>query len=86
MVYGSDDLIEDRFLSSSNSAVELMLNTVNWLAQQEDMIAVQPRQLKGTPIVLDNAQLRVIFVFSAILMPAVLFFGGVSYSVLRRRR
>jgi hypothetical protein len=66
--------------------VELMLNTVNWLSEQEDMIAVAPRQLKGTPIVLDPAQLRVIFIFAVVLIPALLFFGGVSYSLMRRRR
>lgn len=86
VAFGSSELIQDAFLSNNQMAVELMLNTINWLTQQEDMIAVPPRQLKGTPIVLDDAQLRVIFLFSVILIPALLFFGGVSYSMLRRRR
>jgi hypothetical protein len=47
---------------------------------------VPPKQLTGTPIVLDPAQLRVIFFFAAVLIPAGLFFGGVSYSMMRRRR
>jgi len=86
VVYGTSDFIQDRFLRTNALGVELMLNTVNWLAEQEDMIAVPPRQLKGTPIVLDKMQIRLILVFAAILLPELLFFGGVSYSVLRRRR
>ena len=49
------------------------------------MIAVPSKQVKGTPIILDGAKLRVIFVFSVVLIPALLFFGGVTYSVVRRR-
>jgi ABC-type uncharacterized transport system involved in gliding motility auxiliary subunit len=86
VVFGNSELIQDSFLMSNNTAVELMLNTINWLSEQEDMIAVPPRQLKGTPIVLEAAQLRVIFFFAAVLIPAALFFGGVSYSMMRRRR
>lgn len=86
VVFGTSELIQDQVLAVNRTAVELMLNTVNWLGEQEDMIAVPPRQLKGTPIVLDPAQLRVIFFFAAVLIPAALFFGGVSYSMMRRRR
>ncbi|MCL5269544.1 MAG: GldG family protein [bacterium] len=85
VVYGSNDLIENGFLGTHQMAVELMLDTVNWLTQQEDMIAVPPRQLEGTPIILTGAQLRLIFVFTVVAIPALLFFGGISYSLLRRR-
>lgn len=86
VVYGNSELIQDSYLASNRLAVELMLNTVNWLSEQDDLIAVPPKQIKGTPIVIDEAQRRVIFFFVAILIPAGLFFGGLSYSLLRRRR
>ena len=85
VVFGSSQLIRDDFLSGNQVGVELMLNSVNWLSQREDMIAVPSKQVKGTPIILDGAKLRVIFVFSVVLIPALLFFGGVTYSVVRRR-
>jgi ABC-type uncharacterized transport system involved in gliding motility auxiliary subunit len=85
-VFGSSELMQDHFMAASQTAVELMLNTVNWLTEREDMIAVPPREIQGTPIMLDGAQLRVIFVLAVVLVPGALFFGGISYSLLRRRR
>ncbi len=85
VVYGSPDLIEDNYLITNNTAVQLVLNTVNWLVEQEDMIAIAPRQLKETPIILTPGQVQIILVFTVLLIPALLFFGGVAYSQLRRR-
>ena len=62
-----------------------MLNTVNWLTEQEEMISVPPRLIQGTPIILGDGLRRIIFVVSVLLIPGLLFFGGVSYSLVRRR-
>jgi hypothetical protein len=63
-----------------------MLNTINWLTQQEDIIAVPAKQVQGTPIHLTIAEKQLIFVLAVLLIPGILFFGGISYSLLRRRR
>src|SRR6185295_11696291 len=55
VVFGNDSLIQDSTLVRSQPAVQLMLNSVNWLVQQEDMIAVARREVKGTPIVLSES-------------------------------
>ncbi|OPZ07693.1 MAG: ABC-type uncharacterized transport system [candidate division BRC1 bacterium ADurb.BinA292] len=86
VVFGTSEFVQNSTLTQSNVAVNLMLNTINWLAEQEDVIAIPPRQLEGTPIILTPQQLRVIFVLAVILLPGALFFGGVSYSIARRRR
>lgn len=85
VVYGSSSLITDDYLSVNELAVRLIFNTIDWLAEREEMIAIPPRQLEGTPIMLDAGQMRVIFAVAVVLIPALLFFGGVSYSVMRRR-
>jgi hypothetical protein len=84
-VFGSSLLMRDDFLTNSNLGVLLMLNTVNWLTESEDMIAIPPRQIEGTPILLEVWQGQTIFFIVAVFLPAALFFGGVSYSVVRRR-
>lgn len=85
VVYGNNDLINDSFLARNQMAAELMLNTVNWLTEQEEQIAVPPRQIEGTPITLTPAQRKLIFVLVVVALPALLFFGGISYTMLRRR-
>jgi ABC-type uncharacterized transport system involved in gliding motility auxiliary subunit len=85
VVFGSSQFVRDDFLSSSQLGHQLILNTINWLSEREDMIAVPSKQIKGTPLVLEPGRMNVIFVIVAILIPAALFFGGVTYSVTRRR-
>lgn len=86
VVFGNSDLIQDQFLLRNQFVVRLMMNSINWLTQQEDLIAVPPRQIEGTPIHLTNNELRLIFFLAVLFIPVGLFVGGVSYSMLRRRR
>lgn len=86
VVMGTSDLLGDAAQSRNQVAVALAMNSVNWLTQQEDLIAIPPKQVEGTPLILDKKQLGVIFFLTILLLPFSLFFGGVSYSLLRRRR
>jgi ABC-type uncharacterized transport system involved in gliding motility auxiliary subunit len=86
VAYGSSKMIMDQFLAGNNTATLLMFNTIDWLCTGEWMFSIPTRQADETPIVLSLDQQRVIFMITVILIPALLFFGGVSYSVMRRRR
>ena len=86
VVFGTSSFIQDELLASQQPAVHVMLNAVNWLTEQSDKIDVAPRQIEGTPIVLTDAQIRVIFAVAVLAIPALLFFGGISYSLMRRKR
>ena len=85
-VFGAGDLLEDQTIANQPILRMLMLNTINWLAQREEAIDVPPRELPGTPLILEPAQMRVLFVFAIVLLPGGVFFGGISYSILRRRK
>ena len=84
-VFGNSDLAADQMMRRDVIRL-VMMNTVNWLAEREDALDIPPRQVPGPPIVLDKGQMRVVFVLAIVLLPAGLFFGGVSYSMMRRRR
>jgi hypothetical protein len=86
VVYGTSELVRDQAMLTYHDARRLMLNTMSWLAEREEALDIPPHQIPGTPIVLDPGQLRVIFLLVVVLLPAGLFFGGVSYSMLRRRK
>lgn len=85
VVMGDSSFIRDQFLTQSPVGAELMLNTIKWLTEQEQTIAVPEKIVEGTQIILTPAASRVILIFIGLLLPAVIFFGGVSYALLRRR-
>ncbi len=85
VVYGTSILIQDELLQSQPIAAHLMLNTVNWLTEQTDKIDVAPRSIEGTPLVLKDSQIRMIFAVCVGLVPGLLFIGGISYSLARRK-
>jgi ABC-type uncharacterized transport system involved in gliding motility auxiliary subunit len=63
---------------------DLFLNMVNWLAQQENMIAVRPRNPEDRRINVTAGQDRVIFWFAVFVLPGLVFLAGVQ-SWWRRR-
>ena len=69
---------------NSNVGATLMLDAVNWLAEREDLIAVPPPFIAGTPMVLSETELRTEMLLVVMAFPLLLFFGGISYTRLRR--
>lgn len=63
---------------------DLFLNVVNWLAQQENMIAIRPKEPEDRRITLTADQQRRIFWLSLVIIPGLIFGSGV-YSWWRRR-
>ncbi len=51
---------------------------MNWLAQQENLIAVRPRDPEDRRITVTAGQDRMIFWFSVIVMPALILLAGVQ--------
>jgi ABC-type uncharacterized transport system involved in gliding motility auxiliary subunit len=64
--------------------LDLFLNTVNWLAQQEDLIAIRPREAQDRRLSLTADQLGRIMLLSLFIIPGLVFAGGV-YSWWKRR-
>lgn len=85
VVWGTSELVKNSYITRRNLAAELMLNTVGWLTEQEDLVAVPPRIIEGTPLILTNAQLELILIVVGLAFPAAIFFGGISYVRLVRR-
>lgn len=64
---------------------DLFVNAVSWLAQQENLIAIRPRQAADTRLTLTASQLTGIFWLSILVVPAAVFGAGL-YSWSRRRQ
>ena len=82
-VFGDSDF-------ASNSAVgiqgnrDLALNTINWLAQQENLIAIRPREPEDRRITLTADQQARVYWLSLVLLPGFIAGAGV-YTWWNRR-
>lgn len=63
---------------------DLFLNTVNWLAQQENLIAIRAREPEDRRITLTADEQQTVFWLAVILLPGALLMTGV-YTWWRRR-
>ena len=64
--------------------VNLFMNTMNWLAQQENLISIRPRDPAERRLAMDNRQMVLVLAFSVLILPIAVFGGG-FYAWWRRR-
>jgi ABC-type uncharacterized transport system involved in gliding motility auxiliary subunit len=57
---------------------DLFLNSVNWLAQQENLIAIRPRDPEDRRITLTPDQERRIFYLTVLIVPGLILLAGVQ--------
>jgi hypothetical protein len=68
---------------ASNSAVQIpgnrdiFLNMANWLAQQEDLIAIRPKDPESRPLTMTAEQSTYVFWFAMAVVPLLLFGNAV---------
>jgi ABC-type uncharacterized transport system involved in gliding motility auxiliary subunit len=82
-VVGDSDFASNRYFNMDGNG-NFFLNIANWLTEEADLISIQPKTQNPRSLQLTQAQGRIIFWVSVILLPlAVLAFG---ISVWMRRR
>jgi ABC-type uncharacterized transport system involved in gliding motility auxiliary subunit len=57
---------------------DMFLNMVNWLAQQENLIAVRPRDPADRRISLTSGQDTMITWFTMVVLPGLIFLAGIQ--------
>jgi ABC-type uncharacterized transport system involved in gliding motility auxiliary subunit len=83
VLIGDSDFASNGFVNLSGNR-DLFLNTLSWLAEEENLIAVRPKESRAMPVFLTAAQGQVVFLVPVVLIPlAVIVAGGVA--VARRR-
>jgi ABC-type uncharacterized transport system involved in gliding motility auxiliary subunit len=84
VVFGDSEFANNNFFTLQGNG-DLFLNTVSWLAEEEDLIAIRPREGGGSgPVVLTAAQQPVIFWLPVVGLPLAVFAAGAV--VFTRRR
>jgi ABC-type uncharacterized transport system involved in gliding motility auxiliary subunit len=76
VIVGDSDFASNRAIGIQGNR-EIYLNMANWLAQQENLIAIRPRSPEDRPITMTADQQRMVFWFTMLIVPALLFGNGV---------
>lgn len=84
VAYGTSAFIKNTYLNLSGNR-DLFLNSLSWLAEEEELIAIRPREAKFTPLVLTATQARFAF-WGAVVFPPLAIIGAGAAVALRRRR
>jgi ABC-type uncharacterized transport system involved in gliding motility auxiliary subunit len=84
VVFGDSDFASNNYLNLSGNR-DLFLNTVSWLAEEENLIAIRPKESGSFFTPVTATQERLIFWLSMIALPAVVVGSGVATYMWRRQ-
>ncbi len=74
-VFGSVDLVSNRFIDFSGNS-DLFLNTVNWIFGDTQLISIRPRVAREGKLAITGNQMRMLFSFTVIVVPALVLVSG----------
>jgi ABC-type uncharacterized transport system involved in gliding motility auxiliary subunit len=83
VLVGDSDFAANEFVNLSGNR-DFFLNTLSWLAEEENLIAVRPKDSRSAPVFLTAAQGQVLFLVPVVLVPLTVIVAGVV-AVARRR-
>ena len=77
VVMGSSTWLGNSFIKFNGNS-DLALNTINWLASDEDLISIRPKEREDRRITMTRSQLTWVRTTSQFLLPLVVIVAGVS--------
>src|SRR3954463_2581455 len=77
VAFGDSDFAGNNALGVQGNR-DLFLNTLNWLSQDEDLIAIRPRDPEDRRITLTVNQQRLIFYLTVVIVPGLILLAGVQ--------
>jgi ABC-type uncharacterized transport system involved in gliding motility auxiliary subunit len=83
VVIGDSDFAADRYVGMQRNG-DLFLNSINWLAGDEDLISVRPKEAKSRRVTLTQTQQNLLAFFNYIFLPLLVIGAGISVWWKRR--
>lgn len=83
VVFGDSDFARNQFLHLSGNR-DLLLNTVNWLAKEEDLITIRPKESETSYVSLSRKEGINLFFLSVVFYPVVIMAIGITVWFRRR--
>jgi ABC-type uncharacterized transport system involved in gliding motility auxiliary subunit len=85
VVVGNDEFATDRHLRSSPENAVFALNAVDWLAQDEALIAIRSKDRRPPALTMDEGRRNVVKYANVIGLPVLVALAGLLRLVQRRR-
>ena len=83
VVIGDSDFASNQYFGQQRNG-DLFLNTVSWLAEDEDLISVRPRSQENRSIQMTRASSSVLFWVTIVLLPGSALVSGILVWLRRR--
>jgi ABC-type uncharacterized transport system involved in gliding motility auxiliary subunit len=83
VVIGNSGFAANNFISF-NANRDLAMNAINWLAQDEDLISIRPKEAEDRRLNVNAAQMRLFLYFTLIALPLLIIGSGISVFLKRR--
>ncbi len=83
VVIGDSDFSNNRYSNFSGNG-DFFLNTVSWLAEEESLISIRPKERKNSPVHLTSSWGSAIFILGVLVFPGIV--AGTGIRIWWRRR
>jgi ABC-type uncharacterized transport system involved in gliding motility auxiliary subunit len=77
VVFGDSDFAANGYLGIPGNR-DLFLNTINWLAQQENLISIRPRDPESRGVTLTSDGAQRIFWLAIVIIPGLILTAGIQ--------
>jgi ABC-type uncharacterized transport system involved in gliding motility auxiliary subunit len=84
VVYGDSDFAKNGYWNNQQNA-DLFLNTINYLAEEEDLISIRPKEIDDRRVTLTQADVKTLFYLVVIAIPVLVIIAGVVLYVKRSK-
>jgi ABC-type uncharacterized transport system involved in gliding motility auxiliary subunit len=79
VVVGDSDFISNNLAGATNLGnADLFLNMVNWVAEDEDLISIRPREAEDRRIMMNQQQQWNTLLLSLLIIPGIILVTGIS--------
>jgi ABC-type uncharacterized transport system involved in gliding motility auxiliary subunit len=84
VVFGDSDFATNSFFRLYGDG-DILLNIINWLAEDEAVISIRPKEARGSPLILNSEQAGMLFWVSIVILPGTALLLGLGAWQWRRR-
>jgi ABC-type uncharacterized transport system involved in gliding motility auxiliary subunit len=84
VVMGDSDFAANELVRSVGNG-DLFQNVISWLAQEDDLVSIRPKESTMGTLLLAKPQQDMIFYVSVLILPLGILFSGIFISRMRRR-
>lgn len=81
-IFGDSDFAKNGYWKNQGNS-DMFLNTINYLAEENDLISIRPKEFNDRRVTLTQADVKVIFYLVVIAIPLIVIIAGVVFYVKR---